>query len=241
MPPDLPARLAAVMPSLASAGPELDALIAGSVQTLRLPAGTTVFRENDSCPGFPLVLSGRVRVLRSLESGREVSLYEVEPGESCVLSTGCLLGSQPYRAHGQCLTEVELALLPKPLFERLLAEHAPFRAEVLAMFSERLARLMELVEAFGFQRLDQRLAAELLGKGRRVEGSHDKLAQQLAVSRESVSRQLKQFEERGWVSLGRGVVTILDPRALRQLAAGQAESPSASDSPASGASAASAA
>jgi CRP/FNR family transcriptional regulator len=136
---------------------------------------------------------------------------------------------------------VELALLPKPLFERLLAEHAPFRAEVLAMFSERLARLMELVEAFGFQRLDQRLAAELLGKGRRVEGSHDKLAQQLAVSRESVSRQLKQFEERGWVSLGRGVVTILDPRALRQLAAGQAESPSASDSPASGASAASAA
>lgn len=213
-------RLAAVMPSLASVGPELRALVAASVQTLRFPAGATVFRECDSCPGFPLVLGGRVRVLRSLDNGREVSLYEVEPGESCVLSTGCLLGGQPYAAHGQCLTDVELALLPKPLFERLLAEHAPFRAEVLAMFSERLARLMELVEAFGFQRLDQRLAAALLGKGQRVEGSHEKLAQQLAVSRESVSRQLKQFEERGWVRLGRGVVTIVDPRALRHLAAG---------------------
>lgn len=215
------------MPSLASVGPELRALLAVAVQTVRLQAGSVVFRERDSCPGFPLVLRGRVRVLRSLDNGREVGLYEVEPGESCVLSTGCLLGDQPYAAHGQCLTDVELALLPKPLFERLLAEHAPFRAEVLAMFSERLARLMELVEAFGFQRLDQRLAAELLGKGRRVEGSHEKLARQLAVSRESVSRQLKHFEESGWVHLGRGFVTIVDPRALRHLAAGSVESTTA--------------
>jgi CRP/FNR family transcriptional regulator len=97
------------------------------------------------------------------------------------------------------------------------------------MFSERLVRLMELVEAFGFQRLDQRLAAALLGKGQRVEGSHEKLAQQLAVSRESVSRQLKQFEERGWVRLGRSVVTIVDPRALRQLAAGTGDAAAAAD------------
>lgn len=223
----LPDRLAAVMPSLASVGPELRALVADSVQTMRLPAGSAIFRESDSCPGFPLVLGGRVQVLRSLDNGRDVRLYEVEPGESCVLSTGCLLGGQPYAAHGQCLTDVELALLPKPVFERLLAEHAPFRAEVLAMFSERLARLMELVEAFGFQRLDQRLAAALLGKGQRVHGSHEKLARELAVSRESVSRQLKHFEERGWVALGRGVVTIIDPRALRQLAAGAGEAAAA--------------
>ena len=222
-------RVSAAMPSLASVGPELREALATSVQSIRLPAGTAVFRERDSCPGFPLVLAGRVRVMRSLDNGREVSLYEVEPGESCVLSTGCLLGGQPYTAHGQCLTDVELALLPKPVFERLLAEHAPFRAEVLAMFSERLVRLMELVEAFGFQRLDQRLAAALLGKGQRVEGSHETLAQQLAVSRESVSRQLKQFEERGWVQLGRGVVTIADPRALRQLAAGTGEAAAAVD------------
>jgi CRP/FNR family transcriptional regulator len=213
-------RAIAAMPSLSDLPPSLAQDLASQLVVLKLPAGSPVFRETDACPGFPIVLSGRVRVTRSLDNGRELNLYEVEPGESCVMSTGCLLGNRSYGAHGQCLTDVELALLPRPLFERLLAEHAPFRAEVFSLFSERLSRLMELVEAVGFQRLDQRLAAALLGKGQRVEASHEQLAQQLGVSRESVSRQLKHFEERGWVQLGRGSIGILDPRSLRQLAAG---------------------
>ena len=215
-------RITAAMPLLGELPPPLARELADNAVVMKLPAGSPVFRETDTCPGFPIVLSGRVRVMRSLDNGRELNLYEVEPGESCVMSTGCMLGNMPYRAHGHCLTDVELALLPRPLFDRLMAEHAPFRAEVFSLFSERLSRLMELVEAVGFQRLDQRLAAELLGKGQRVESSHEQLAQQLGVSRESVSRQLKHFEERGWVQLGRGSIGILDPRALRQLAAGNA-------------------
>ena len=214
-------RITAAMPLLAELPPPLAQDLANNAVVTKLPAGTPVFRETDSCPGFPIVLSGRVRVTRSLDNGRELNLYEVEPGESCVMSTGCMLGNMPYRAHGHCLTDVELALLPRPLFERLMAEHPPFRAEVFSLFADRLTRLMELVEAVGFQRLDQRLAAALLGKGQRVESSHEQLAQSLGVSRESVSRQLKSFEERGWVQLGRGAIGILDPRSLRQLAAGQ--------------------
>ncbi|MFO0274818.1 MAG: Crp/Fnr family transcriptional regulator, partial [Betaproteobacteria bacterium] len=102
------------------------------------------------------------------------------------------------------------------------AQHAPFRAEVFGLFADRLMRLMELVEAVGFQRLDQRLAAMLLGKGRRRSTSHEQLAQALGASRESVSRQLKHFESNGWVRLGRGAIEILDPRALRHLAGGAA-------------------
>ncbi len=213
-------RVFAAMPSLEGLPADLARDLAAQLTVVRLPGGTPVFRESDSCPGFPVVLQGRVRVMRSLDNGRELHLYDVEPGESCVMSTGCLLGTTPYAAHGQCISDVELAILPRPLFERLLAEHAPFRAEVFSLFTDRLSRLMELVEAVGFQRLDQRLAAALLGKGQRVEASHEQLAQQLAVSRESVSRQLKHFEERGWVQLGRGSVSILDPRALRQLSTG---------------------
>jgi CRP/FNR family transcriptional regulator len=215
-------RVTAAMPPLAHLPPALAQELATNLVMLKLPAGSPVFRETDTCPGFPIVLSGRVRVTRSLDNGRELNLYEVEPGESCVMSTGCMLGNMPYRAHGTCLTDVELALIPKSLFDRLVAEYAPFRNEVFGLFTERLARLMELVEAVGFQRLDQRLAAALLGKGQRVEASHEQLAQSLGVSRESVSRQLKHFEDRGWVQLGRGVIGILDPRALRQLAAGNA-------------------
>ena len=212
-------RIAAALPSLADLPPLLREEVGRTTTLLKLSAGSPLFKPRDGCPGFPVVLSGRVRVSRTLDSGRELVLYDVSPGESCVLSTGCLLGQSPYGAHGLCMTDVELALIPKPVFDRLLAEHAPFRADVFGVFSERLGRLMELVEEVGFQRLDQRLANALLGKGQRVNASHEQLARELGVSRESVSRQLKHFEERGWVQLGRGAIDILDPRALRQLAA----------------------
>jgi CRP/FNR family transcriptional regulator len=220
-------RVAAAMPALASLPEAMREEVGRSLQFVRFPAGSVVFREREGCEGFPIVLAGRVRVARQLDNGREFLMYEVEPGESCVMSTGCLLGNALYNAHGQCLDDVELALIPRQLFDRLVAEHRPFREEVFALFNERLWRLMELVEAVGFQRLDQRLAAALLGKGQRVEMSHEQLARLLGVSRESVSRQLKQFEEQGWVRLGRSLIDILDPRALRSLAAhGSAAAPS---------------
>jgi CRP/FNR family transcriptional regulator len=218
--PALLARVKAAMPSLAQLPPELEAELARALTVVRLPAGTPVFQPTDACPGFPIVLDGRVQVTRTLDNGRELLLYDVESGESCVMSTACMLGNNPYGAHGHCISDVELALLPRALFEKLLAQHAPFRNEVFALFTDRLSRLMELVEAVGFQRLDQRLAAMLLGKGQRLATSHEQLAQALGASRESVSRQLKHFEERGFVKLGRGAIEILDPRGLRQLSAG---------------------
>jgi CRP/FNR family transcriptional regulator len=211
-------RVFDAVPALASLAPALRDELARQITVVRLPAGSTVFRENEGCTGFPIVLAGRVRVARTLESGREFQLYDVEPGESCVLSTTCLLGNTGYGAHGLCLTDVELALIPGPMFERLIAEHLPFRHEVFHLFGERMTRLLELVEAVGFQRLDRRLAAALLGKGARVRASHEQLAQSLGVSRESVSRTLKQFEDNGWVKLGRGHVDLLAPRELRDLA-----------------------
>lgn len=213
------ARVAAALPALASLPPALQEEVGNNLSFMRVPAGAALFRENDGCHGFPIVLAGRVRVARQLENGREFLLYDVEPGESCVMSTTCMLGNSPYGAHGNALTDVELAIIPRDVFDRLVAEHRPFREEVFALFGERLARLMELVEAVGFQRLDQRLAASLLGKGHLVEGSHEQLAQSLGVSRESVSRQLKVFEDNGWVKLGRGAVEIIDPRALRTVSA----------------------
>jgi CRP/FNR family transcriptional regulator len=217
-PPDLPAPLLAAYPSLADLPAALRDELAHRVTLLRLPAGSTLFRERDACAGFPMVLSGRVRISRVLADGRELVLYDVGPGESCVLSTSCLLGNARYNAHGACDTDVELALLPRELFDRLVAEHPPFRTAVFNLFGERLVRLVELAEAVGFQRVEQRLAAALLGLGAEVRMSHEKLAQRLGASRETVSRALKAFEGQGWVRLGRGVIELVEPQALRSLA-----------------------
>jgi CRP/FNR family transcriptional regulator len=113
---------------------------------------------------------------------------------------------------------VTLLALPPALFHQLLAEHKPFRDYVFSLFSERLADLMSLVEAVAFHKLDQRLAALLLGKGELVRATHQGLADELGSVREMVSRLLANFQDRGWVELGREQIRITDAQALRRLA-----------------------
>jgi CRP/FNR family transcriptional regulator len=182
------------------------------------PAGTILFEAASPCTGFPMLLEGSVRVVKSAPNGREVQLYRIAPGESCLLSSSCLLGGSPYSATGIAETAVTLLALPPALFHRLLAEHKPFRDYVFGLFSERLADLMSLVEAVTFHKLDQRLAALLLGKGELVRTTHQGLADELGSVREMVSRLLSNFQDRGWVELGREQIRITDAAALRRLA-----------------------
>jgi len=142
----------------------------------------------------------------------------VLPGESCLVSSGCLLGKAAYNACGIAERDTVLALLPRSRFEALLVD-AGFRQYVFELFADRIADLMQLVEEVAFRKLDQRLAALLLGKGRVVQLTHQQLADELGSVREMVSRLLKGFAEQGWVRLGREQIEILDPAALRGLCA----------------------
>ncbi|MBI3221716.1 MAG: Crp/Fnr family transcriptional regulator [Nitrosomonadales bacterium] len=197
---------------------ELAKLMAAA-NLMRLPAGTVIFDENQPCQGFPLLLSGSVRVIKAAPSGRELQLYRVNPGESCILTSSCLLGHSNYHARGIVAQDVEMIALSPTAFRALLAEHAPFRDYIFGLFSERLTDLMELVSAVAFQKLDQRLANLLASKPSPIHSTHQALADELGSAREMVSRLLKNFAEQGWVKLGREQITITDADALKHYAA----------------------
>jgi CRP/FNR family transcriptional regulator len=193
---------------------ELDRILdASSIRTVK--TGASVFSSGSPCSGFPMLLSGSVRVTRINPQGREVQLYRVKPGESCIMSTGCLLGDIEYGATGIAESEVRLVVLPPTLFNQLMANNVAFRHYVFALFSERLAGMMELVEAVTFQRLDRRLAALLLERGEVVHASQQKLADDIGTVREMVGRVLRNFEDRGLVALGREQVRVVNPEGLR--------------------------
>lgn len=214
MSPDI-ARLLHQYPSLAAIDPALrDEVIAHHVQWIDAPEGTLLFDEGSPCRGFPMVLSGEVRVARGTAQGRALELYRVPPGELCVASTSCTVGARPMQAHGIATQPTELALLDAEGFDRCCAE-ASFRRFVFSVFAERLADLMTLVEAVAFQRLDQRLAAALLGHGPVVHATHQALAEQLGTAREIVTRLLRRFEQAGQVRLSRERIDVLDAAALR--------------------------
>lgn len=186
---------------------------------LRVPAGTVLFDDRQSCEGFPFVVEGSIRVLKAAPNGRELPLYRVGPGETCIISSACLLGQEDYNARGITERDTLLMLLPKPAFDELLAEPG-FRGFVFHLFAERIAGLMQLIEEVAFHKLDQRLAALLLGKGRLLHTTHQQLADELGSVREMVSRLLKGFAAQGLVRLGREQIEILDPAGLRKMAGG---------------------
>ena len=185
---------------------------------LRVPKGTVLFRSGQPCRGFPLLLEGTVRVSQSSPGGREIVLYHVEPGQGCLLSGGCLLGHSDYSASGVAETDVTVVSIAPALFQGLLVQHEPFRRFVFGMYGERLAQVMQLVEEVAFRRLDARLAQLLVQRGPVVAATQQKLAEELGSVREIVSRLLRQFEERGWVELGRERITVRDARSLAALA-----------------------
>lgn len=211
------ALLDACYPVLADLTPAGRDTLAKSAHWMRLPAGTQVFDDRQACEGFPFVIEGSIRVLKCAPSGRELPLYRVGAGETCIISSSCLLGHEDYNARGITETETVLMLLPRPAFEALLGERA-FREFVFHLFAERIADLMQLIEEVAFRKLDQRLAALLLGKGRLLHVTHQHLADELGSVREIVSRLLKGFADQGLVRLAREQVEILDPAGLRRLA-----------------------
>jgi CRP/FNR family transcriptional regulator len=216
---DLAAELRGLYPALASLPePALTAAL-DKAEVVSLPAGTPLFGEGSICRQFPLVLAGSIRVAKVGE-GRELHLYRVTPGESCVLTSSCLVGERDYPATGVVESDVRLVVLPKAVFDELVASHPPFRQYVFGLFAERLTDLMALVEAVAFHKLDRRVAATLLGHGRVVELTHQQLADSVGSVREIVTRVLRGFADQGLVKLGRGSIEVLDAAGLRSVAEG---------------------
>jgi len=179
---------------------------------VRLDKGQFAFRSGDECAAYLVVLDGHVRVQLISPAGREVTLYKVDPGGTCVMTTSCLLSGNPYPAEAIAEKNVIALALPHAAFQSALQKHEIFRNHVFEKFSERLKNVIVRVEDLMFESVEARLARALISLDRegRRDITHQELAVELGTAREVVSRQLKRFEEEGIISLGRGQVSVID-------------------------------
>ncbi len=193
-----------------------------NAQRMQVPAAKEVFTPGAECRNYLLVLDGSVRVQLLTASGREIVLYHVNRGDSCVLTTSCLLGGDQYPAVGITREPVTALALPAEEFHVALDESAAFRQFVFARLGKRLAEVMGRIEEVAFGPIDARLARSLLdlsGEQALLTVTHQQLAAELGSAREVISRHLKRFEERGLVRLGRGTIALLDRARLAEQAA----------------------
>lgn len=194
-------------------------LVKGS-PIVRVPAGTQVFEPGQSADRLLLLLDGTVRVQQRSETGREVFLYRVHAGESCVLTTACMLAFEDYSADGIAETDVTAVAIPRATFDELAGRSPVFRQFVFAAYSRRITDLFTLIDDIVFQRMDVRLAARLLelaDENGVVYATHAVLGTELGTAREVVSRTLSEFQRRGWVQQSRGEVRIVARGGLQEL------------------------
>lgn len=194
-------------------------LIKGS-RIVSVPAGTQVFQPGQSADNLLLLLDGTVRVQQKSETGREVLLYRVHAGESCVLTTACMLAFENYSADGIAETDVTAVAIPRATFDDLVTRSPVFREFVFTAYSRRITDLFTLIDDIVFQRMDVRLASrllELVDDSGTVHATHAALASELGTAREVISRTLADFHRRGWVEQSRGEVRLTDRAGLERL------------------------
>ncbi len=196
-----------------------DLLATLPVQSVR--QGTVLFRAGEAARGFVLLFSGRIEVFLTGPSGRELLLYPVEPGGTCVQTTLGLLGGADYSAEAVAASDCRLTIIPRPLFLTLMERSAAFRSFVFAAFAGRMQDMMHVLERVAFHRIEARLAEVLLARAKdgAVEATHHDLATAIGSVREVVSRRLEAFTREGWITTERGLIHILTPDPLRRLAA----------------------
>lgn len=181
------------------------------------PDGALIFAPGDESRAFLIVTQGAVRVEQTNSAGRTIVLYRVEAGDSCVLTTTCLMSDKPYSGFGYADGDVKAIAISPSKFRKLLESDTGFQELVFRGFAQKVGELTDVIDDLLEHRTDLRLARWL---SKRAEGEikmkQHEIAQELGTAREVVSRSLKVFEEKGWIKIGRGSVSVLNPIALGQ-------------------------
>lgn len=192
------------------------------VQAHTFAANTLVATPNTVCQHYLLVAQGSVRIQLVTESGREVTLYRVQPGEGCILTTACMISQQRFPAEGITESEVVAFTLNENTFNHYLDQSAVFRRFVFQNMGQRLTDVLIRIDQIYSPAVDQTLAGILIRLNQLnspIVTTHQNLAVEMGLARETISRHLKRFEKHNWIRLGRNTIEIREMSALIQLSA----------------------
>ena len=176
--------------------------------------GEVILREEANIRAIPMVAKGSIRVLRTDEDGREILLYYIKAGESCIMSFLGGIHHETSKVRAEVEEEAEIYFLPIDRVNEFIREYPQWLDYIFKQYHRRFEELLDVVNAIAFRKVDERLLlllqkkAELTGS-RILNVSHEQIANELATARAVVSRLLKRLEEDGMVKLGRNRIELI--------------------------------
>ncbi|TAL22309.1 MAG: Crp/Fnr family transcriptional regulator [Nitrospirae bacterium] len=203
-------EFAEIFPAFRSGSESLISEMLSSARFQTFPKDMLIYSEGDSCSAIAFILSGEIRVYKTGVSGREITLYEITRGDTCILNASCILSNMSYPANAVSVQEGEMLLFPAADFRRFIEKYEEVRDFVFTLLTKRLTSVMTLVEEVAFGRMDERLLDYLKEKAieGRLDTTHQNIANDLGTSREVISRLLKDFERKGLVTLSRNFIRL---------------------------------
>lgn len=178
----------------------------------KFETGAVILDETKKCTGIILVLSGSIRIYKLSEEGKEITLYNIGRGETCVLTVSCFLGSidVPFPVAASAQHPSEAVFIPIEIFRKFFFESPAIQKYFFSSMSAKFYSVLGLLENITFKRTSDRLTDYLLtktaGGSYPLYSTHEAIAAELGTAREVISRLLKEMENSGYVSLSRGKI-----------------------------------
>lgn len=178
------------------------------------PAGSIILNENASIRAIPIVAKGTLKVMRTEEDGREILLYYIKAGESCIMSFLGGMHNDTSKVKAEVEEDAEILFLPMDKVNEFIKEYPQWLDYIFRLYHKRFEELLEIINAIAFKKADERLLT-LLNKKTALTGSktlhitHEQLANELGTARVVVSRLLKQLEDTATLKLGRNKITLM--------------------------------
>lgn len=178
-----------------------------------LPPGQHICLEGANCKHLAFVLEGTGRIYKLGASGREITLYRVEPGDCCILTLSCIHSNREFPAFAVCESALQAIIVPATIIRKWMNSESVWREYAWNLIADRLADVISLVEEVAFRRMDERLADYLeqsthTNTQAMLKITHQQIASELGTSREVISRLLKDMQQQGKLELGRGWIRL---------------------------------
>lgn len=194
--------------------PELVAKLEENSIQKSYETGSIILNENAYIRSIPIVTKGTLKVIRTEEDGREILLYYIKAGESCIMSFLGGLHNETSKVKAEVEEDAEILFLPIDKVSMFIKEYPQWLDYIFRLYHKRFEELLEIVNAISFKKVDERLLALLQKKRDLTSNSilnitHEQLANELGTARVVVSRLLKQLEENGVLLLGRNKIELV--------------------------------
>ena len=185
------------------------------LETVHFSANSTLLRSGSYIKVIPIVLKGKIKVIRKDDSEKEILLYHIEPNESYILSITSSINYKKSKIDAITEKDSDIIIVPAPKVKEWMEKYPGWRKFLMQLYHERLTELLGIVDEVAFKNMDFRLIERLKEKlnpdNIEIRITHQKLADELGTAREVVSRLLKKLENDGKVKLLRGKIKIIAP------------------------------